>query len=83
MPESRAVGSSPRGPQAKACGSDWRATRKRVPRGPRKRTLEYVEEADRVQRWRCSTPGDFGTAVENLCIIPAEERFARPEKERG
>ena len=27
-----------------------RVTRKRVPRGPRKRTLEYVEEADRVER---------------------------------
>ncbi len=26
-----------------------RATRKRVPRGPRKRTVWYVEEADRVE----------------------------------
>ena len=26
------------GPQAKACGSDWRLTRLRVPRGPRKHT---------------------------------------------
>jgi len=29
-----------------------RVTRKRVPRGPRKRTLEYVEEADRAERWQ-------------------------------
>jgi len=27
-----------------------RGTRKRVPRGPRKRTVRYVEEADRGQR---------------------------------
>ena len=27
-----------------------RVTRKRVPRGPRKRTVRYVEEADRVHR---------------------------------
>ncbi len=35
-----------------SAGLTRRTTRKRVPRGPRKRTLEYVEEADRVQRWQ-------------------------------
>jgi len=51
-----------------------RGTRLRV--GPRKGTLEYVEETRgtrlRVaQRWRCSTPDDFAAEVENLCIIRA------------
>jgi len=53
-------------------GLTRRVTRKRVPPGPRKRTLEYVEETEgyprlRVaERWRCSTPDGFVAAVENL-----------------
>ncbi len=51
-----------------------------APRGPRRRTLEYVEEADRVQHGRCSTPGDFVAAVENLCIVRARALFQyRPD----
>jgi len=37
----------------------------------RKRRPESVEEADRVQRSRCSTPDGLGAAVENLCVVRA------------
>ncbi len=45
--------------------------------GPRKRTVGYVEEADRVERRRCSTPDDFVAAVENLCIVRVKGSFRR------
>ncbi len=38
-------------------------------RPPQTYSLQYVEEADRVQHRRCSTPDDFVAAVENLCIV--------------
>ncbi len=51
-----------------------RTTRKRVPQAPANVLLSTevprfidmkrgTKEADRVPRWRCSTPGDFFTAL--------------------
>ena len=50
---------------APACGS-----------GPAGILLQYAEEPKEVQRCRCSTPDDCGTAVDNLCMIPARTKGA-------
>ncbi len=57
-PENRAVGFSPRGPQAKACGSDWRSRGTRHGSAPANVLLSTLRMAEgyplvRVaQRWQ-------------------------------
>ena len=55
-----------------------RATRKRVPPkgGPTGVFVEYAEEPTR--KHNAVSADDYGTAVDNLCMVPAESAGRRP-----
>ncbi len=71
--EKQSRGLKPTGPQAKACGSDWRARGTRHGSVPANVLLSTLRSRGVPACGSCNAVGadDFVDAVENLCIIRA------------